>query len=213
VAAAQKLGRKWIGIDITHLSIALQKYRLQGMFPGITFKVVGEPEDMGAARQLASEDRYQFQWWALSLVRAKPLGAQGDSKIGKKGSDKGIDGIINFIDDHTGKPKRIIVQVKSGKVKSGDIRDLVGTIQRESGAIGVFITLESPSKDMQTEAATAGYYQSPGWNKDYPRIQILTIDQLLNKAAIQMPPAEYGTFKQAQPVQLGGDQLGLDDVE
>jgi len=80
IAAAQKLERKWIGIDITHLSIALQKYRLEEMFPGIQFKVVGEPKDISAARQLAAEDRYQFQWWALSLIRARPLGGQEGSK-------------------------------------------------------------------------------------------------------------------------------------
>ncbi len=93
IVAAQKQERKWIGIDITHLSIALQKYRLEAMFPGIKFKVVGEPKDIGAARQLATEDRYQFQWWSLSLIRARPLGGQEGSREGKKGSDKGIDGV------------------------------------------------------------------------------------------------------------------------
>src|SRR5205814_1992721 len=144
VAAAQKLGRRWIGIDITHLSIALQKYRLQQMFPGIAFDVLGEPEDIGAARQLANDDRYQFQWWALSLIKARPHGGENGSKQSKKGSDKGIDGVINFVDDTTGKPKRAIVQVKSGKVSSRDIRDLVGTIQREGAQIGIFLTLEEP---------------------------------------------------------------------
>ncbi len=99
------------------------------MFPGITFKVVGEPKDLGAAHQLASEDRYQFQWWALSLVRARPLGGDAGSREGKKGSDKGIDGVMAFIDDAGGKAKRVLVQVKSGKVKSGDIRDLIGTVE------------------------------------------------------------------------------------
>jgi DNA modification methylase len=200
IAAAQKLDRKWIGIDITHLSIALQKYRLEAMFPGIKFKVIGEPEDLGAAQHLAQNDRYQFQWWALSLIRAKPLGGEVGSKTGKKGSDKGIDGIINFVDDATGKSKRVIVQVKSGHVKSGDIRDLVGTVQREQGAIGVFITLEPPTRDMRTEAASAGLYHSPGWGKDYPRIQILTIEELLHNAEVKMPP-QHGTFKTAQRVQ------------
>lgn len=199
IAAAQKLGRRWIGIDITHLSIALQKYRLEAMFPGIQFKVMGEPEDLGAARQLAHDDRYQFQWWALSLVKAKPLGT-GDDKSGKKGADRGIDGVINFIDDPTGKPKRVLVQVKSGKVKSGDIRDLRGTVEREQAAIGVFITLEPKTSEMIKEAATAGFYHSPGWSQDYPKIQILTIDELLQGAEIKMPPA-YGTFKQAQKVE------------
>lgn len=196
IAAAQKLGRKWIGIDITHLSIALQKYRLEDMFPGIQFKVIGEPKDIGAACQLARDDRYQFQWWALSLICARPLGGQEGSREGKKGSDKGIDGVIAFIDDATNKAKRVLVQVKSGHVKSGDIRDLVGTIQREQAAIGVFLTLEEPSRDMVTEALKASFYHSPGWNKDYPRIQILTIEELLRGAEVKMPP-QFGTFKQA----------------
>ncbi len=204
IAAAQKLGRKWIGIDITHLSIALQKYRLRDMFPDIQFNVVGEPKDVGAAKQLAQDNRYQFQWWALSLVQAKPLGGQEGSKTGKKGSDRGIDGVITFIDDAYAKPKRVLVQVKSGHVKSGDIRDLVGAVQRENAAIGVFITLEAPSRDMITEAVSAGYYDSPGWHQKYPRIQIRTIAELLKGAKIDMP-AQYGTFKQAQKVQKSGE--------
>jgi len=210
VAAAQKLGRRWIGIDITHLSIALQKYRLQEMFPDGKFKVVGEPQDIGAARQLARDDRYQFQWWALSLVRAKPLGGQEGSKTGKKGSDKGIDGVITFIDDAHDKSKRVLVQVKSGHVKSGDIRDLVGTVQRENAAIGVFITLEPPSREMLTEAVSAGSYHSPGWHTDYPKIQILTIADLLKGAKVQMP-VQYGTFKQAKRVrEVIGEQQELE---
>ncbi len=211
IAAAQKLGRKWVGIDITHLSIALQKYRLEAMFPGITFKVIGEPEDEGAARQLAQDDRYQFQWWALSLVRARPLGGQEGSRTGKKGSDKGVDGIITFMDDNTGKAKRVIVQVKSGHVKSGDIRDLLGTVNTEGAAMGVFITLEKPSRDMQAAAVSAGFYNSPGWNRTYPKLQILAIADLLRGAEIQMPP-QFGTFKQAARVQQpAGDQAMLFD--
>lgn len=202
IAAAQKLGRRWIGIDITHLAIALQRYRFEQMFPGVAFRVIGEPEDLGAAHQLASEDRYQFQWWALSLVRARPLGGESGSKTGKKGSDRGIDGVINFMDDASGKPKRVLVQVKSGHVKSGDIRDLKGTLDREQAAIGVFVTLEAPSKEMDREAATAGFYHSPGWNADYAKIQILTIEDLLHGAEIKMPPP-FGTFKEAPRVKSG----------
>jgi site-specific DNA-methyltransferase (adenine-specific) len=194
VTAAQKLGRRWIGIDITHLSIALQKYRLEQLYPGIAFDVIGEPQDLGAARQLASDDRYQFQWWALSLVRARPVGGDVGSKTGKKGGDKGIDGVVNFVDDAGGKPKRALVQVKSGKVKPGDIRDLVGTVQREGAQLGVFVTLEEPSREMRTEASSAGFYTSPGWGKTYPKIQILTIAELLRGAMATMPPP-FGTFK------------------
>lgn len=212
VTAAQKLGRRWIGIDITHLAIALQRYRFEAMFPGITFEVVGEPKDLGAAKQLAHDDRYQFQWWALSLVRARPLGGTAGSKEGKKGSDKGIDGVINFIDDASGKAKRVLVQVKSGHVKSGDIRDLVGTVEREKAEIGVFITLEEPSKDMVREAVTAGFYQPAyaGYERDlFPKIQILTIAELMANQRVKMP-TQHGTFKQAErPQEKGLPQLPM----
>lgn len=202
VAAAQKLNRKWIGIDITHLSISLMKYRLKdslGLVEKKDYAVIGEPESLGGARQLAKDDRYQFQWWALSLLGAKPLGGEG--REGKKGSDKGVDGILNFVDDpKQGKFQRVLIQVKSGHVKSGDVRDLRGVVEREEAAIGVFLTLEEPTKDMVTEAVSAGYYHSPVWDKDYPRIQILTIDDLLNGKEIAMPPSAYGTFKQAEKV-------------
>lgn len=200
IAAAQRSGRQWVGIDITHLSIALQKYRLKDSFGLVErrdYAVRGEPEDVNAAQQLARDDRYQFQWWALSLVKARPLGADSSGKEGKKGSDKGVDGVMTFIDDTSGKPKRILVQVKSGKVKSSDIRDLRGTMDREKAAIGVFITLELPTREMVTEANSAGFYHSPGWKRDYPKVQLFTIAELLDGAEVKMPPTSI-TFKQAE---------------
>jgi site-specific DNA-methyltransferase (adenine-specific) len=210
IAAAQKLDRKWIGIDITHLAIALMKYRLEAMFPGIRPDVVREPKDIGGALDLAKTDRYQFQWWALSLIRAKPLGGQEGSREGKKGSDRGIDGVIAFIDDASGKAKRVLVQVKSGKVNSGLIRDLRGTLEREKATLAVFITLEEPTDPMVREAVSAGYYHSLGWGQDYPRIQILTIDDLLhNRVQVKMP-LQFGTFKEAQRArQAGAEQVEL----
>lgn len=212
IAAAQKLERYWIGIDVTHLAIALQKYRLQDSFnisAGKDYQVIGEPCDESSAAQLARDDRYQFQWWALSLVGAKPLGGEGDSKTGKKGKDRGIDGIINFV-EAKGKPQRVMVQVKSGHVNSGLIRDLRGTVEREDAAIGIFITLEPPTKDMEKEALAAGYYTSELWQKDYQRIQILTISQLLAGKEVQMPAA-HGTFKQARRVRKSeGSQPGME---
>ncbi len=203
VAAAQKLNRRWAGIDVTHLSISLMKYRLNDMFAleeKKDYLVVGEPEDVQSAKQLAKDDRYQFQWWALSLIHAKPLGGESGSREGKKGSDKGIDGVINFINEKN-KTERVLIQVKSGHVKSGDIRDLRGVLDREEAAIGVFITLEEPSKDMNTEAVSSGYYHSDLWQKDYPRIQILTIEHLLSGKGIDMPKYVSGqTFKQAEKV-------------
>jgi site-specific DNA-methyltransferase (adenine-specific) len=186
------------------------KYRLKDMFglqEGGEYRVIGEPQDLASARALAQgsqkDARYQFQWWALSLVRAKPLGGQEGSLSGKKGSDQGIDGVIHFLDDNTGKPKRVVVQVKSGHVSARDVRDLVGVLDREKAAIGVFITLEEPTAPMSAEAVKAGFYHSPGWNRDYPRVQILTIADLLRGAEVKMP--QYaGTFKQAQRVRGQG---------
>ena len=206
IAAAHKLGRKWIGIDITHLSIALQKYRLQDMFElvsGTDYEVIGEPATVDAATALAqdsaNEGRFQFEWWALSLVGAKPVGGQAGSRRGKKGSDKGIDGVINFFEqDGKRKPKarKVIVQVKSGKVQSGDIRDLKGALEREKAAIGVFITLNLPTQDMLKEALAAGYYESEFWNIRCRKLQVLSIRDLLGGDGVDMPP-QHGTFKRA----------------
>ena len=203
VAAAQKLGRRWIGIDVTFLSISLQRSRLQEMFPGISFRVVGEPESLNAARYLAQHDRFQFEWWALSLVGARPsqpTTRRAGRAHGKKGADRGVDGVINFMDDTSGKPKRVLVQVKSGKVSARDVRDLRGAMEREQAAIGLFLTLEAPTAPMEQEAVEAGFYHSPGWNQKFPRVQILTIEALLDGARATMPPA-WGTFKQAERVQ------------
>jgi len=208
IAAAHKLNRRWIGIDITHLSIALQKYRLQNQFElasGTDYDVIGEPADVDAARALAhdpdNEGRYQFEWWALSLIGAKPTDGKSGSRKGKKGADKGIDGIINFFEENEkGKPipGKVVVQVKSGKVSARDIRDLKGTVEREDAAIGVFITLEQPTQAMVKEALAANYYESPGrQGRRYRKIQMLTIGDLLEGAGVDMP-RQYGQFKQAQ---------------
>ena len=206
IAAAHKLGRRWLGIDITHLSIALQKYRLADTFElvsGKDYEVIGEPTTVEGARALAQDSandgRYQFEWWALSLLRAKPVGGKAGSRKGKKGADEGIDGIISFFDeDDKGrkKPQQVIVQVKSGKVKAGDIRDLKGAVGREKAALGVFITLEKPTAAMTKEALSGGYYKSPRWGKSYRRLQILTIGDLFGGAAVDMPPA-YGAHRRA----------------
>ncbi len=210
IAAAEKLGRQWIGIDITYLSINLIENRMKAMFPGILFEVIGKPEDLGSARNLAQRDRYQFQWWALSLVGAKPLGGTDLGGTGKKGSDKGIDGVINYIDSAKQELKRVLVQVKSGHVNASTIRDLIGTLNNEHAEIGVLITLESATRDMIAAASTAGYYKSEFWQKSFPRLQILTIEQILAGSMVQMPP-ETGTFITAQKVrQAQGKQSHLD---
>ena len=185
VAAAEKLGRKWAGIDITHLAVALMKHRLYASFniePALDFDVVGEPVDLGGARALASQDRFQFEYWALSLLGARPVGDN------RRGSDHGIDGVLHFINGPRRATKRAIVQVKSGRVGVGQVRDLVGTLDRENAEIGLFVTLNPPTAPMQREAVAAGYWHSEVWQRSYPRVQIRTIQELLDGNGFELPP-------------------------
>jgi hypothetical protein len=194
VVVAERLKRKWIGIDITHLAVALMKHRLMDAFGNkVKYTVIGEPVSLPDAKTLAQENRYQFQWWALGLVGARPVEQ-------KKGADKGIDGWLYFhdeADNARSKTKQIVISVKSGNVGVKDVRDLRGVVERERAQIGVLITLEKPTKAMRTEAAGAGFYQSP-WGK-HPVMQILTVEQLLKGKKIDYPdvPGVNVTFKKA----------------
>jgi len=207
IVAAQKLQRRWIGIDITYLAIAVMRARLKDTFTIEDVPVVGQPTEVEGARQLAqsTEGRYQFQWWALALVDAQPLGG-----VEKKGADRGVDGVITFTDKH-GELQSVLVSVKSGHVTSSMVRDLKGVMDRDKAAIGVFLTLEEPSKEMQLEADTAGLWRSDVWKRDYPRIQIITIEQLLAGKKPQLPPFVMPTYQQAARVAAEADQPGLFD--
>ncbi|EKD49608.1 MAG: hypothetical protein ACD_63C00093G0009 [uncultured bacterium] len=194
IAVAQKFERRWIGIDITHLAIGLIKHRLQDTFGNeinSTYKVIGEPTDLESAKTLAHEDPYQFQWWALGLVGARPVEQ-------KKGADRGIDGRIYFHDEaNETKSDQIILQVKGGHITVANIRELRGVLDREEAKIGVLITLKAPSKEMRGEAAEADFYHSSWWDKDYPRLQILTIEELLTGKTINYPATTNITFQKA----------------
>lgn len=173
IHAAHKLQRDWVGIDITHLAISLVEKRLKDAFPGIAFEVHGVPKDFDSARDLAHRDKYQFQWWACSLVNAQPY--QGR----KKGADSGIDGLIFFQDDKT-MAKKIIVSVKGGEnVSVPMIRDLGHVVDREGAAMGLFVTLADSTRPMREEAIKAGYYES-ATGASFPKIQILTVKGLLD---------------------------------
>src|SRR6266516_7715992 len=203
IHAAQKLDRQWIGIDITYLAINLIKRRLKDAFgEEIEFEEKGAPTDFGGAKQLAENDKFQFQHWALSLIGARPL-KEGDGK----GADRGVDGLLYYYEterkDIPGRVReeplprsepvhreKIIVQVKGGGVNRSDVATLLGDVENQKAAAGVLIILEKPSKQMRAEAADAGSYSSKLWHdKDYPRIQILTIEGLLNGTErVDAPP-------------------------
>ena len=224
IAVAQKLGRPWIGIDITHLAITLIKQRLKDSFgieqvvratpsgKGETakvgeapaeygdatkrlFHVLGEPTSAPDAERLAESDPYQFQWWALGLVGARPVEQ-------KKGADKGIDGKIIFQGDKVGIFESVILSVKAGHTGVAHVRDLKGVLEREKAVIGVLISMQEPTSPMKTEAVTAGFYESTTWGRKYPKIQLFTVSELLEGKKIEMPPIKQvgATFKKAPKV-------------
>ena len=191
VHAAQKLDRRWIGIDVTHLAISLIEKRLRDAFPGIQFGVHGTPKDLAGAQSLSRRDKYQFQWWAISLVDAVPFGGK------KKGADGGIDGLIYFkLDSKT--TGRAIVSVKGGEnVSVPMVRDLKGVLEREAAPIGIFITLTEPTKPMLSEAASAGFFETDQGN--FPRLQIMTVSELLHGAKPKLPIVDStAVFKRAE---------------
>jgi len=194
IVAAEKLHRQWIGIDITHIAITLIKNRLKDTFDEASVPYVeGAPTDLPDAEALAELDRYQFQWWALGLVDASAVEQ-------KKGADKGIDGRLYFEDGPRSQLQSVVISVKSGNVNAGQVRDLIGTVGNENAAMGVFITLKEPTQPMRAAAATAGFYESRGHGSRHPRIQILTIEELLDGRAIDYPspPGGNRTFRRAR---------------
>ena len=200
VHAAQKLKRKWVGIDITHLAISLIEKRLKAAFPGVSFEVHGTPKDLEGAQTLAAHDKYQFQWWAVSLIDAVPYGGR------KKGADSGIDGFIYFKPD--GKiTEKAIVSVKGGDAVSvAMIRDLAHVVDRENARIGVFISLAEPTRPMQTEAVKAGFFETR-FGK-YQKIQILTIAQLFEGRKPDIPLIDQSVFRKA-PIEVNEKQEKL----
>jgi len=208
IHAAQKLERNWIGIDITHLAINLIKNRLFDAFR-IVPEIVGEPKDLEGARQLAFQDRYQFQWWALSLIGARPF---NDER--KKGADRGIDGIIYNPVKGSEKVYKGIVQVKSGHVDVKHIRDLIGTMEREKADYGIYLTLEEPTGPMNKEAIEAGHFKDV-FGQDIPKIQIFTIEELLNgkKPIYPVPPDNFRTAEREKIVRSNGKVAKILDFD
>jgi len=194
VQVAQRLNRRWIGIDITHLAIGLIKTRLSDAFgPEIksTYDVIGEPTDYAGAAALAAENKFQFQAWALGQCYARV------AESSKKGADRGIDGRLYFHDDESGQSKQIIFSVKGGGVSVPQVRDLRGVIEREKAEIGVFLSFEEPTKPMLKEATEAGFYKSSD-GSSYPRLQILTIEEILKGKQPEYPlHRRDATFKKA----------------
>lgn len=207
VAAAHKLGRQWLGIDITHLAVALMKNRLQtafGLEAGRDYEVIGEPQDEGSARALWEQDPYQFQFWAVSLLEAQPQSEQ------RRGADRGVDGMLYFIDGPRRTPHKAVIQVKGGRVSSPQVRDLVGVVEREQADLGLFISLEPPTRDMRQEAASAGFFHSDLWAREFPKIQLRTVGEMLSGNGFELPPrpADYQPAQRVRRPQGRQARLG-----
>ena len=199
IHASQKLNRQWIGIDVTHLAIALVERRLREAFPGIVYQVHGVPKDVAGARDLAERDKHEFQKWITATIGAQPY------KGGKKGMDRGIDGYLHFRDADK-KPQFAIVSVKGGEnINSAMVRDLKGTMEREKAALGLFLTLNEPTREMEREAASAGLYETGGMK--VPRLQIVTAAQILDNRRPQVPFGFTEGFKKAGREEVSQDRL------
>ena len=188
VHAAQKLGRRWIGIDITTLAIGLIESRMRVAFPEVKYDVEGIPKDLDGAKYLWTKDKHEFQIWACKLVHpdAVPYG---------KGPDKGMDGRIffNAFENNKTKTETIILSVKGGEnVDVSMVRDLGHVIEREKAKMGIFVTMTPPTKPMRTESVSAGYYETvfksvEGQVGKYPKLQIVTIAELFAGKRPQLP--------------------------
>lgn len=195
VHAAQKLGRQWIGIDVTHLAISLIERRLREAFSGIQFETIGVPKDIGGARALSEKDKHEFQKWALTLIPdAQPW------KGGRKGADTGIDGVVHLRTGR-GQGQRAIIEVKGGGAVGVDaVHKLKSVVEREKALLGLLVTLQPASAQAHKEAVAAGFVEvdmGTGTIR-FRRIQILTIEELMTGARPELPLVDSTGFRKAK---------------
>ena len=203
VAVAERLKRRWVGIDISMLAINVIHNRLKEHYRYLRVNIDGIPMDYASARRLADRDKYAFQDWAISLIGAKPPTGQS-----KKGADRGIDGLILFydrLDIRKPKLRKIIVQVKGGGTNRGDVAKLKGDMDREDAPMGILITLQEPTTEMKKEAVLAGEYHYSSSTK-FPIIQILSIKQWFDGRKPLLPSDLVNPFKQAS-MKIGQESL------
>ncbi|MEQ1724724.1 MAG: DNA methyltransferase [Sphingopyxis sp.] len=191
VHAAQKLGRQWLGIDVTHLAVSLIEKRMKDAFPGLAFTVEGRPQDLPSALDLAERDKHQFELWALSVVEAQPW------KGGRKGADTGIDGIIYFKPDGK-RTEKAIVEVKGGAIGVKDIGRLAQVMERERAPFGVYITARAPTRAMESDAAAVGVWENEYTGRKHPRLQIITLAELFQNKRPDIPWVDASVLKSAK---------------
>lgn len=205
IDAAQRLGRPWIGIDITYIAVDLIRKRLQhtyGDTVAATYDVTGIPRDVAAARSLFERSPFEFERWAVSLVNGTP----NQKQVG----DRGIDGVVRFYTDSKGDTGRVLVSVKGGKsVGPQFVRDLIGTVQTDRAEMGSLLTLSEPTRGIRDAVAHAGSYHWPVTGGAFPRAQVLTVEQLLGGQRMQAPPAIVLPYIPAGRHKVNFEQLAL----
>ncbi len=222
IVAAQKLGRQWLGIDVTPIATSLIQKRLFDMFEARdvrllsaaeknselararAFRVEGLPTDEDGARKMFEADHKKFEMWAVGLVPAIPQE--------KKGADGGIDGLAYF-DVGAKELTKGVVQVKGGKAGAPDVQQLVGAMGKTGAALGFFVTLEKPTRPMLAEALSAGYYKAAtGVGRQVPAMQVRTIAELLDGHGFEFPVTTGSnvSFKAAVASVQAAGQGGLD---
>ena len=203
VVTAEKLGRTWIGIDITYLAVDVIAKRLEkdyGIIAKRDYDIIGVPKDVKSARELFTYKPKQFEIWAVSLVGGFPQP--------EKSGDKGIDGKVYFIDQDR-KTQYAVCQVKGGKLTTSMIRDFEACIAREKSPMGFFISLETPTKGMYQEADELGFFESPSKRK-IPRLQIRTIKELLDGKDFDSPKGYSLRSSKGNRVLRQGEQGAID---
>lgn len=213
VSVAERLKRNWVGIDITMLAVNLIRHRLSRQFPKINMAVDGRPKDVAGAKALFKKDPFEFEYWALDMVDAIP--AQSKTRESMRGADKGIDGVITFVKQVKAgggyEYGKLLVQVKGGAVHRDVIATLKGDVEREKADGGLLITLEQPTQPMRTEAVGAGSYPVifGETRKDFPRIQILTAEELLQNKKPKVPLFAVPYYKEAEEAKIDDRTLPI----
>jgi len=199
IAAAEKLGRKWIGIDITVLSVNLIKKRIEEHFPDAKFETKGIPTDVASAREMASTrpGKFQFEQWFVTALGGQPFKSGG-------GADAGIDGFMYF-KDVEGKTHTVIVSVKGGGYNRENVAALTHVVERENASMGLLLTLNEPTSASKSEAASAGRFQLPGLERTYPKVQIFTVEDYFAGRRPDIPDVS-ATLKKAKRITKTSDQ-------
>lgn len=203
VDAAQKLGRKWIGIDITHIAIGMIEDRMRSGYPGIAFETVGVPKDLASAQKLAADDPHQFQQWVSWQVGGYPRD--------KKGGDKGIDGWFNYLGTSDGRgSKRIetgVISVKAGGIVNPNmVRDLGRVMERDKYRFGLFVTKSAPTRGMREEAASHPMIETEFGR--FPALQFVTLADLFQGIKPKLPPLISPVKKAARVETRASHQVG-----